>query len=131
MLSDLAASWRQPEAGCITSDVVHPSAMAQPKQPPLSIRLKPELEAEVRAYAATNKLTMHGACVALIGLGLAPPLPIKRLPSSPKAWPSGAVIEPHHTEDPAPKLTLGSSVTMRVPTLERKAFNPQPKIGKK
>lgn len=87
--------------------------MVQPKKPPLSVRLKPELEAEVREYAAANKLTMHGAVVALIDLGLAPKLDLapRQLPAAPPAWPSGAIVEPHHTEDPVPKLTVGSAVT--------------------
>lgn len=38
----------------------------------MSIRLKPELLAEVEAYAAANGLKLHAAVVALIDLGLAP-----------------------------------------------------------
>lgn len=85
--------------------------MVQPQKPPMSIRLKPGLLAEVEAYAKAHGLTMHAAVVSLIDLGLATPMRVQRLPPTVAQWPGGALIEPHHVEDPAPKLTVGSSVT--------------------
>lgn len=82
--------------------------MARPKSEDPKRALTLRLRASVLALFADDKAA-RGALEALAeeryGFGL------KLVPSVPHLWPSGAVIEPDHREDPGPKLTLGSRVT--------------------
>jgi hypothetical protein len=89
-----------------------------------TIRLQNDLWSGLSAEAARRGVAVNGLVADLLEVGLlrsaereaTVALKVQRIPPGPKFWPSGALIEPHHTEDPAPKLTLGSSVT----------FGPQP-----
>lgn len=90
--------------------------MAQPKEPPLSIRPPPAMLKRVEAFAAEREVTRHLALIMLIERGLNAPEPaqlavkVRRVPLGPPAtWPSGAVVMPDHKEDPgleAPRTTV-------------------------
>lgn len=100
--------------------------MVQPKTPPLSIRLPSATLAALKDEAERRKVTVNAVAVRAIQKEIGQwsdeeiasmraqarsSLMVNRIAPSATTWPSGALIEPHHTEDPAPKLTLGSAVT--------------------
>lgn len=114
--------------------------MAKPPTSTRTVRLTDELWATIKADAEARGEAVNAVIARHLRIAYAPkkltvecimdetlasPLgaramaKLKRVPPSPRFWPSGALIEPHHTEDPAPKLTLGSSVT----------FGPRPSVA--
>jgi hypothetical protein len=79
--------------------------MAQPKKPPISIRLPDALLAEVDAWAAEQGMARNAAIKALIDFGLG----VKRAPAEPlrpKVTPAPA--KPAAKAEPAPKAEFKS-----------------------
>jgi hypothetical protein len=79
-----------------------------------SIRLQIEMWAWLSAEAERRKTNVNGLVSDFVEVGRfrASVKDAERVPPAPPTWPSGAVVEPHHVEDPASKLTLGSAVTV-------------------
>lgn len=94
--------------------------------------------ARIDTYATEHHLSRHLAILLMLDEGYRslsaaaskPNIVMQRLPPEGAVWPSGAVVEPRHMEDPAPKFALGDAVTFGA---RRAAFGERakkPKGGK-
>lgn len=84
--------------------------MAQPKEPPISVRLPADLVAEVEAWASGAKKTRNGAIAELLRRGLqasGPSLPSLDVRAAMKA----EAIGRRSTPKPAPKAASPSAAT--------------------
>lgn len=108
--------------------------MVQPKSPPISFRPSAELLAEIDAIAERRKLKRHATILRLLAEGIAADRGLTpELLASVAASMARAPDRVPRTGTGIATVARGlkPAVSVSAPLLERRAFNPQPKPGKK
>lgn len=117
-------------------DVLHrcnTSGMTQPKAPPLSIRLPPDLAAEVQKHADQQELTRHAAIIALLRQALAGHSPTKQmlqeLQTAQMQTAAKPALKPKAKAEALPQPKVSVSIPLK--TNDRASFDRLQKKGKK
>lgn len=109
--------------------------MTQPKAPPLSIRLPPDLAAEVQKHADDQELTRHAAIIALLRQALARHSPAKQILQELQAAQMQTAAKlalktkPKRKAEAPPEPKVSVSIPLK--TNDRASFDRLQKKGKK